>query len=189
MSLAPMRFKTFVWPHNPKVYSITYERKMAVHKIPFGRHCLQSLGQTRRVMKGEGEFVGEGAYKEFGKLATVFYDNGPGILIHPAWQTSNAYFVELSLAQEPRKDYVRYTFTFWESFDGYKAKARAAKAGSGSASGKTQTAGQVWHTVVKGESLWKIAKDYGVELGQVAALNPDIKNPNLILPGERVRVR
>ena len=184
-----MRYKDYIWPHNPRTYSIAYQRVMGNHKVPFGQYHLQDLGLTRRVMKGEGEFVGEGAYREFGKLATVFYDSGPGVLIHPAWQTANAYFVELSLAQEPRKDYVRYTFTFWESFDGYEAKARAAKIGSGSASGKIQAAGQVWHTVVKGESLWKIAKDYGVELGTVVALNPDIKNPNLILPGERVRVR
>lgn len=184
-----MRYKDYIWPHNPRTYSIAYQRVMGNHKVPFGHYHLQDLGLTRRVMTGEGEVVGEGAYKEFGKLATVFYGNGPGILIHPAWQTANAYFVELSLAQEPRKDYVRYTFTFWESFDGYEAKARAAKIGSGSASGKAGTAGQVWHTVVKGESLWKIARDYGVELGQVVALNPDIKNPNLILPGERVRVR
>lgn len=44
--LSPMTFKTFVWPHNPRVYAITYERKMAVYKIPFGRHFLQRLGQT-----------------------------------------------------------------------------------------------------------------------------------------------
>ena len=31
-----MTFKTFVWPHNPRVYTITYERKMAVYKVPFG---------------------------------------------------------------------------------------------------------------------------------------------------------
>lgn len=78
MILAPMRFKSFVWPHNPRVYSIAYERKMAVHKIPFGRHYLQSLGQTRRVLRGEGEFVGEHAYDTFKELATVFYEETLG---------------------------------------------------------------------------------------------------------------
>ena len=60
--LTPMRYKDFVWPHNPAVYSITYERQVAVHKVPFGRYCLQDLGLTRRVMRGQGEFVGQGAY-------------------------------------------------------------------------------------------------------------------------------
>lgn len=26
MLLSPMRFKNFVWPHNPRVYSIAFER-------------------------------------------------------------------------------------------------------------------------------------------------------------------
>ena len=52
MILSPMTFKTFVWPHNPRVYAITYERKMAVYKIPFGRHFLQSLGQIPAGVQG-----------------------------------------------------------------------------------------------------------------------------------------
>ena len=46
-------------------------------------------------MRGEGEFCGEDAYAQFGELANVFYEKGPGILIHPLWQTASAYFVEL----------------------------------------------------------------------------------------------
>ena len=44
MTLTPMRYKTYTWPHNPRVYSIDYERKMAVHKTPFGLFHLQDLG-------------------------------------------------------------------------------------------------------------------------------------------------
>lgn len=50
-----MRYKEYVWPHNPRVYSIDYERIMAVNKVPFGLYYLQDLGRTRRVMKGEGD--------------------------------------------------------------------------------------------------------------------------------------
>ncbi len=194
MALAPMRYKDFTWPHNPRTYTIEYRREMGVHKVPFGRYHLQDLGPTRRVMKGEGEFVGEDAYETFKKLAAVFYSDGPGALVHPVWQGCNAYFVELSLSQEPRRDYVRYTFTFWESYDGYQAYAR--KAEGGGASGRPLPAeagggaeGEVWHTVVRGDNLWSIARRYGVELTGVIALNPQIRNPNLIYPGERVRVR
>lgn len=129
-----MQYKEYVWPHNPRTYTISYERKVAVHKVPFGRYAMQDLGLGRRVMRGEGEFYGEGAYEEFKKLASVFYYGGPGVLLHPVWQSANAYFVELSLAQEPRKDYVRYTFTFWEDDGRYSQKLEpvtAAAAGSG----------------------------------------------------------
>ena len=45
-----MRYKDYVWPHNPRTYTIDYERKMAAQKVPFGRYHLQDLGLTRRVM-------------------------------------------------------------------------------------------------------------------------------------------
>lgn len=190
MRLAAMRYKDYVWPHNPRVYSIGYQRKVGARKVPFGRYCLQDLGLAQRVMKGEGEFVGEGAYEEFKKLATVFYSSGPGLLIHPIWQISNAYFVELSLAQEPRADYVRYTFTFWEGYEGHNTGVTVAEStGAGTAGSQTvSTAQEQWHTVVQGETLWGIAQKYAVKLDSLIALNPQIKNPNLIYPGEKVRV-
>ena len=55
--LSAMRYKEFTWPHNPRTYTIEYQRSMAVNKVPFGRYHLQDLGPTRRVMRGEGEFV------------------------------------------------------------------------------------------------------------------------------------
>ena len=97
MILSPMRYKSYTWPHNPRVYTIDYQRVMAVHKVPFGGYQLQDLGLTRRVMKGEGEFSGEGAYDEFKKLACVFYEVGPGLLVHPLWQVANTYFAALRL--------------------------------------------------------------------------------------------
>ena len=41
MLLTPMRYKDYIWPHNPATYSITYERQVAVHKVPFGCYCMQ----------------------------------------------------------------------------------------------------------------------------------------------------
>ena len=81
----------------------------------FGLYHLQDLGRTRRVMEGEGEFVGADAYSQFGQLANVFYDSGPGLLVHPLWQTASAYFVALRLEQEPRPDYVRYSCLLYTS--------------------------------------------------------------------------
>ena len=59
MELTPMQYKSYVWPHNPRTYTIQYVRKVAVHKVPFGRYAMQDLGLGRRVMKGEGEFIGQ----------------------------------------------------------------------------------------------------------------------------------
>ena len=204
MILSPMRFKTFVWPHNPRVYSITMERKIAVHKIPFGRHCLQSLGQTRRVMKGEGEFAGEGAYDTFRALGTLFYEETPGTLVHPLWMTTTAWFAGLELRQEPRRDYVAYSFEFWEVLpDNGTAGLTAVTAGSGGTAADGSPAGGTadgtaggaaaargeWYTVVKGDTLWELSKRYGMALSRLIELNPDIRNPNLIYVGQKVRIQ
>ena len=183
MTLSPMRYKNYVWPHNPKVYSIDYERKMGVSKIPGGGYVLQDLGQTNRVMAGAGEFVGEGAYAEFGKLANAFYDPGPGQLVHPLWQTASAHFVSLRLEQEPRADYVRYSFVFWEDSGDDVGVKKVAKAQT------QQTVEQAHiHKVVQGDTLWGIARQYGLSMERLLEMNPGIRDINMIQIGEKVRV-
>ena len=155
-----MRYKDYVWPHNPRVYTIEYKRTMGARKVPFGRYHLQDLGPAQRVMRGEGEFVGEGAYGEFKKLATVFYAGGPG-----------------------------YSFAFWEGYDGHSTGVQVTGGGGEPETGPAaSTAGERRHTVRQGETLWGIARDYGLSLTELIALNPQIKNPNLILAGEEVRL-
>ena len=188
MELRPMQYKGFVWPHNPRTYTITYDRQVAVHKVPFGRYAMQDLGMTHRVMRGEGEFVGPEAYDTFRALASVFYEGGPGTLLHPVWQSAQVYFVALALTQEPRKDYVRYTFTFWETYSRYRdtlAPAGAADEGSTpQTEGGTTDPGGRTHTVAQGETLWGIAQAWGITLGELLAKNPQLKNPNVIQPGQ-----
>ena len=193
MDLSPMRYKGYTWPHNPRVYSIDYERKMAVHKTPFGLFRLQDLGRTNRIMEGEGEFVGEDAYSQFGMLANVFYEDTPGLLVHPLWQVSNAYFVSLRLEQEPRPDYVRYSFVFWEDYSQTGDLVLRVTGSTGGTEGGTQStaasSAPQYHRVVKGDTLWALAKTYGLTLSELIALNPQIKNPNLIYVGDEVRVK
>lgn len=192
VELTPMRYKTFVWPHNPRTYTIDYERQVAVHKVPFGRYAMQDLGLGRRVMRGEGEFYGPTAYDDFKKLATVFYDDGPGALFHPVWQSAQAYFVALALAQEPRQDYVRYTFAFWEDSNSCRDKLTTGQTdggtGGGTSSAPAAPEGAVYHTVAAGDTLWAIAQRYGVTMGEILVWNPQIKNPNVIQVGLTLRV-
>ena len=187
MQLTPMRYKDYIWPYNPATYSITYERQVAVHKVPFGRYYMQDLGMGCRVMRGQGEFAGEGAYDEFKKLATVFYGGGPGVLVHPVWQIANAYFTSLKLEQEPLPDFVRYSFEFRERYDGYSEEMSALNTGGEAAAQTVGNAGQEnVCTVVSGDTLWGIAQRYDVALEELLRANPGIKNPNLIRVGDRV---
>ena len=183
-----MRYKEFLWPHNPETYTVEYRRQVAVHKVPFGQYVLQDLGETYRVLRGEGTFVGEGAYETFQALREVFQKEGAGLLVHPVWPAVKAYFVSLRLAEEPLPDYVRYQFEFWEDWGGYSGGLTAVSGGEAAAAGQTGGGTQSVYTVRKGDTLWGIARRYGVTLSQLIAANPQIKNPNLIYPGNEVRI-
>ena len=109
---------------------------------------------------------------------------------HPLWQAANAYFVSLRLEQEPRPDFVRYSFTFWEDDSWYTGLAvRQNQGGAGGQTAQEWEPSAVYHRVVSGDTLWALAGQYGLSLDELVALNPQIKNPNLIRVGEEVRVR
>lgn len=191
MILTPMRYKDYTWPHNPRVYSVERKRRLAVHPVPFGRCVIQELGGMYRILQGEGEFVGQGAYEQFRQLAAVFQQEGAGLLVHPVWQTERAWFVSLTVEEEPLPDYVRYRFEFWEDWTGYDGGLREVETAVSTPAAEAVTAehGQQErsvYTVRKGDTLWGIAKRYGVTLTALIAANPQIKNPNLIYPGDRV---
>ncbi len=44
------------------------------------------------------------------------------------------------------------------------------------------------HTVVSGDSLWKIANKYQVGLSEIKSANPQIKNYDLIYPGQVINI-
>lgn len=46
----------------------------------------------------------------------------------------------------------------------------------------------VTHTVVSGESMWKIAVKYQVGLSEIINANPQISNPELIYPGQIITI-
>ncbi len=48
--------------------------------------------------------------------------------------------------------------------------------------------GAATHTVVRGDSMWKIATRYQVGVSEIINANPQIANPNLIYPGQKLTV-
>ena len=50
------------------------------------------------------------------------------------------------------------------------------------------SAADLTHTVVPGDSLWKIANQYQVGLSEIKSANPQIKNYDLIYPGDKINI-
>ena len=44
------------------------------------------------------------------------------------------------------------------------------------------------HTVVKGDTMWKLAVKYEVGTGEIIAANPQVSNPDLIYPGQPLNI-
>lgn len=108
-----MRYKEFTWPHNPETYQV--ERPQTgggPPRSPSGDMFCRIWGPHGRVLEGEGTFAGKDAYATFRTLEQVFDQSGPGLLVHPVWPASSAYFVTLELTEEPLPDFVRYRFAF-----------------------------------------------------------------------------
>ncbi len=110
-----LKFKTFTWPENPERFSIYCLREPVYVTLEDKSVAFSSMGPLKRTISGSGAFVGSNAYTNFTALAALAQQTTPGQLIHPTWGTISAYLTELTLTQEPKENYVAYTFTFREA--------------------------------------------------------------------------
>lgn len=170
-----MRYKSFTWPNDPRTYTLSCQRQTALHKIPMGGFVVQDLGRTGTVMRGEGEFFGPNAYDSFRRLLQMFQQQDAGLLLHPMWQTGNAYFTQLRLTQEPRRDYVAYAFEFCEGSGGGVLSAAGAAA-------------KGYYVMQEADTLWSVAQRYDLRMRELLAMNPEIANPNHVRAGQKVRI-
>lgn len=190
MSLAPLKYKNYTWPHNPRTYFIDYQKNIASHEYPYSNlNDLEDLGMKPREMGGEGEFIGEGAYEEFKKLASVFYSEGPGPLVHPLWDISNAIFKSLKVEQEPTPDYVKYSFSFIEDSKETSVKEVKKETKKKTEDKKEKKVKPPKSVKIKqGDTLWVLSRKHNTTIKEILKKNPGIKNPNLIYTGDTLKI-
>lgn len=110
-----LSYKTFTWPENPERYRVESKREPVYSTAEDGTVTFAGLGPRKRVITGSGCFEGSDAYTNFKALEALTAQTGSGALVHPVWGTVTAFFTELTLEQEPKADYVAYSFTFREA--------------------------------------------------------------------------
>ena len=188
--LAPMQYRNFVWPNNPRVFEVKYRRTLHSYKLPFSGYVVQNMGLQNKIIRGEGEFVGPQAYESFRRLAALFEENKGGKLVHPVWPTMRAYFASLSLKQEPKEDYISYSFEFWE-YKGSKFEDFADEMDKTDYSSLGDLAlGVRYYSAGENDTLRGISQLKGVALTVLMELNPEITSPDAVISyGRLIRIR
>ena len=188
--LAPMQYRNFVWPNNPRVFEVEYRRTLHSYKLPFSGYVVQDLGLQNKIIRGEGEFVGSQAYESFRRLAALFEENKGGRLVHPVWPAMRAYFAKLSLRQEPKEDYISYSFEFWEYLGSSFSEAAGAIDDTDYGEPLADISRVRYYSAGDNDTLRSIALSKGVELSVLQELNPDITSSDAVISyGRLIRIR
>lgn len=66
-----LKYKTFVWPHNPTVYKEEYLREPQYYKGDDGEYYFDAMGDEKLTITGTGAFFGDDAFVQFKKLAKL----------------------------------------------------------------------------------------------------------------------
>lgn len=179
-----LKFKDFVWPHNPTSFNMSYDKRLIRHEYPeidCAEH--EDLGMNPRTFSGSGVFYGPGAWAQFSVLSTYYYKRDAGILIHPQYGQFRVRLSKLSSKEEPLPEYVEYDYEFVEDYEINTVSVIRATAAVPPASPPAR-----YHTVVRGDTLWDISKKYygtGTKWPTIANANKSkIRDPHWIYPGQ-----
>lgn len=110
----PLKYKEFSWPNNPHTYREIVSRE-PLYVTRDGVTTFSGISSTRRIITGSGIFFGSNAYRNFRDLLEQAENDSAGNLVHPLWGTRYCYLTKLELTQEPRADYVAYSFEFTQA--------------------------------------------------------------------------
>ncbi|MBP3684049.1 MAG: DNA circularization N-terminal domain-containing protein [Oscillospiraceae bacterium] len=106
-----MKFKDYVWPNNPQTYQEVLHRE-PLYVTKDGVTSYSKMSTTGRVITGSGAFFGQTAYEDIRELVTLAEDTTPGELIHPVLGIRYCYLTKLEVSQEPREEFISYSFEF-----------------------------------------------------------------------------
>lgn len=168
-----MSYKNYTWPHNPAEISVEETKNLKEFNIPFFNNVLQNYGRKKRIVKGKGEFFGEDCIEQFQKLRELYAQEGIGYLKLPNMTPFLAVFYALEMLGSSSSNTVEYAFEFWEEI---------------APETTTYNENDSFYTAKEADNLWSIGLKYGLTVDELLAMNPDIKRPDALAAGQRVRI-
>lgn len=174
MNLNVMKFKNYVWPHNPSTINISVKRDLKEVLIPFKGSIIQDYGREKRIVSGSGQFFGDDCIEQFDSLFLVFKQGGRGFLYLPGMDSFLAVFKELKLVGNSMPNILTYNFEFWEELSSDLANLDLH---------------EDFYTVLDGDTLWSIASKFEIPIETLLTFNTNIKSPNQLVPGEKVKLK
>lgn len=158
MKLAPMRFSSFTWHHNPKSIKIELQKDVNALCSPYQKHFSNSIGEHLKKVYGVCELYGEDCLEQYRSIEKVYKLKKEGILSIPKTACFYARFEKLKLLGEAKENVLTYEFLFTEIQNE-----------------KTKPDTDIVHTVSGSETLWDIAYMYDTDIDSIVRLNPQIR--------------
>ncbi len=112
--MTAMRYKDFIFPHNPKRIQVSYRAATAALHCPHLGSVVQNLGPRCRVVTGQGAFFGAGAAAQFAALEQLAGQQEAGYLFVPSLTPFKAYLTQLTFLGEGDGSVLFYSFEFVE---------------------------------------------------------------------------
>lgn len=168
MNLMTMKYKDFTWPVNPVKLEVKQQKNVKEMIIPFSVAYSKSIGMSNKKVSGKGYFTGEKAWENYLELKEVFEKEGVGSLHLPGYNPFNAIMENLVFVGEPGANLIEYSFSFIECKDGFNKGIKADVFAK------------------EGDSLWDYAYNYKIEMDELVAANPHIRDIASLKEGERV---
>lgn len=110
--LLSIKYKDYVFPHNPETTSFKCDRSYIKHKYPnLAGNELEDFSINAIVITGRGIFFGANAYKDFNRLFKEFKKDGVGDFSHPIYsEVTRGLMVSLESTVNAEVDTIEYSF-------------------------------------------------------------------------------
>ena len=165
-----LKFNEVELSHNPAALSVRYRKTVKESRLISGRRVGATILREPESISGKGELYGENALDDFNKLMSLCGVSRPSPLSLPYLGAFMAVLSELTLAAEPRENYIAVNFVF------------RAVAGED----HPEIRSERYVVAHEGESLWDIAYRYGADINSLIALNPNIRKIHELEDGVKV---